>query len=256
MESTEVERMMLPKRYFLLFLSAFLLCGGAASKSALYDASPQPANLACRITGHYSNHSACLSPAAFRSFVSLDRHQPNGRLSKGKFLVASRQIRDPRFQETVILLIQHDLNGTVGLIVNRPTTVRLSDFFPEIKEGQGSEHFTYIGGPVGMTQVLLLIHVEKKLEGSQWIFDDVYVSSSKAVLEQLIEIPAGETKFRAYAGYAGWGSGQLEQEIARGDWHVAQADAKTIFIKPPAEIWPDLIRKTEMIRVESASERI
>lgn len=242
--------MILPKRYFLLFFSAFLLCGGAASKSVLYDASPQPANPACRITDRYSNHPSCLSPAAFHGFVSLDRHQPNGRLSKGKFLVASRQIRDPRFMESVILLVQHDLQGTVGLVVNRPTTARLSDFFTEIKEQRGEEHFTYIGGPVGMTQVQLLIRQPNKSEESQWIFDDVYVSSSKTVLDRLIKKPEGKVKFRAYAGYAGWFFGQLEQEVMRGDWRVVQADAETIFNKSATEIWPDLIRKLEIIQIE------
>ncbi len=238
------------KRYFLLFLSAFLLCGGAASKSVLYDASPQPANLYFRITDHYSNHPARLSPAAFHGFVSLDRHQPNSRLSKGKFLVASRQIRDPRFMETVILLVQHDLQGTLGLVINRPTTARLSDFFPEIKEQSGEEHFTYIGGPVGMTQIQLLIRQPNRSEESQWIFDDVYVSSSRTVFDRLVKKPDVKVKFHAYAGYAGWVFGQLEQEVMRGDWRVVQADAETIFNKSAAEIWPDLIRRTEIIRIE------
>lgn len=238
------------KRYFLLFLFTFFLCGGAASKSVLYDASAQRANLTGREADHYSKHPAPLSPAAFHGFVSLDRHQPNGRLSKGKFLVASRQIRDPRFMETVILLLQHDLNGTVGLVVNRPTTARISDFLPEIKEQHGEEHFTYIGGPVDMNQIHLLIRQPDRPEESQGIFDDVYVSSSRAVLERLIKKPDRKVKFRAYAGYAGWVFGQLEHEVMRGEWRVMQADAETIFNKSAAEVWPDLIRKTETIRIE------
>jgi len=238
------------KRYFLLCLSAFFLCGGAASKSILYDASSLPANPAFRKADHYSTHPASLSSAAFHGFVSLGRHQPNVRLSKGKFLVASRQIRDPRFAEAVILLVQHDLNGTVGLVVNRPTTATLSDFFPEIKEQRGEEHFTFIGGPVGMTQIQLLIRQPKRSEESHWIFDDVYFSLSKTVLERLIKNSDGKVKFRVYAGYAGWVFGQLEREVMRGDWRVVQADAETIFNKSASDIWPDLIRKTEIIRIE------
>jgi putative transcriptional regulator len=238
------------KRYFLLFLLAFILCGCTKTGSILYDASARQAKPADYRANHQADHPAFLSPPTFRSFVSLERRQLNGRLSKGKFLVASRNIRDPRFMETVILLVQHDLHGTAGLIVNRPTTARLSDFFPEIKEQHGEEHFTYIGGPVGITQISLLIRQPNKPEESQWIFDDIYVSASKTVFERLIKKPDGKAKFRAYAGYAGWSYGQLEQEVFRGDWQVVQADAETIFNKSASKIWPDLIRTTEIIRIE------
>ena len=234
--------MILSMRYFLSFLFAFILCGCTEMSSVLYDTSARQTNPA--------DHPVFLSPPTFHRFVSLDRHQPNGRLSKGKFLVAGRKIRDPRFMETVILLVQHDLHGTVGLVVNRPTTARLADLFPEIREQHGAEHFTYIGGPVGMAQGLLLIRQPDRAEESQWVFDDVYVSSSRTVLERLVKKPDGKTKFRAYAGYAGWFFGQLEQEVMTGDWRVVQADAETIFTKSAAEIWPELIRKTEIIRIE------
>lgn len=234
--------MIISKRYFLPFLFAFIVCGCTKTSSVLYDTSTRQTNPA--------DHPAFLPSPTFHGFVSLDRHQPNGRLSKGKFLVASRQIRDPRFMESVILLVRHDLQGTVGLVVNRPTTARLSDFFPEIKEQRGEEHFTYIGGPVGMTQIQLLIRQSNRSEESQWIFDDVYVSSSKTVFDRLIKKPDGKVNFRAYAGYAGWFFGQLEQEVMRGDWRVVEADAETIFNKSATEIWPDLIRTTEIIRIE------
>jgi putative transcriptional regulator len=177
---------------------------------------------------------------ASSSLASPGNPQLNSELSKGKFLIASRQLKDPRFAETVILLIHHDSDGTVGLIVNLPTTIKLSDLVPEIKEQQGKEHFTYIGGPVGMNQVLLLLRSRNKPEGCQWIFDDIYVSASRSVFEQLIKKPSGETTFRAYAGYAGWGAGQLEREVLQGGWQIAGADAEVIFKKPSSEVWKDL----------------
>ncbi len=197
-----------------------------------------------------TDHADLLPLPVSRNLGSLGNPQLNSRLSKGKFLVASRQIKDPRFRETVILLIHHDSDGTVGLIVNRPTTVKLSELVPEIKEQPGREHFTYIGGPVGMNQVLLLIHSRNKPEGCQRIFDDVYVSASRSVFEQLIKKPAGKATFRAYAGYAGWGNGQLEREVLRGDWQIAGADAESIFKKPASEIWQDLNRENEPIHID------
>ena len=182
--------------------------------------------------------------------VSLGNPGLIRKLSKGKFLIADRKLKDPRFLETVILLIHHDADGTVGLIVNLPTTIKLSDLVPEIKEQPGKEHFTYIGGPVGMNQVLLLLRSRNKPEGCQWIFEDVYVSASRSVLEQLIKKPSGETTFRAYAGYAGWGAGQLEREVLQGAWQIAGADAEAIFKKPSSEIWKDLNREEDSTYIE------
>ena len=184
------------------------------------------------------------------NLVSLGNPQLNSRLSKGKFLVASRKLKDARFMETVILLIHHDSNGTVGLIVNLPTTIKLSSLVPEIKEQPGKEHFTYIGGPVGVNQILLLVRSRNKPEGCHWIFDDVYVSASRSVFEQLMKEPSGEATFRAYAGYAGWGAGQLEWEVLKGDWQIAGADAEAIFKKPSSDIWKDLNRENDPIYIE------
>jgi len=185
-----------------------------------------------------------------RSLVSLGNPRSNSKLSKGKFLIASRQLKDPRFEETVILLIHHDSDGSVGLIINLPTTTKLSDLVPDIKEQPGKEHFAYIGGPVGMNQVLLLLRSRNKPEGCQWIFGDVYVSASRSVFDQLIKGPSGETTFRAYAGYAGWGAGQLEQEVLQGSWQIAGADAGVIFKKPSSEIWKNLNREKDPSYIE------
>jgi putative transcriptional regulator len=184
------------------------------------------------------------------SLVSPGKPQSNSRLSKGKFLVASRQLKDPRFMEAVILLIHHDSDGAMGLIVNLPTTIKLSELVPEIKEQPGKEHFTFIGGPVGMGQLFLLLRSRHKPEGSQWLFDDVYMSASRSVFEQLIKEPSGKTPFRVYAGYAGWGAGQLEREVGRGDWQIAGADAEVIFKKPSSGIWKDLNREKDPIFIE------
>jgi putative transcriptional regulator len=105
-----------------------------------------------------------------------------------------------------------------------------------------------------MNQVLLLIRSKNKPEGCQWIFDDVYVSASRSVFEQLIKKPSGKATFRAYAGYAGWGAGQLEREVLKGDWQIAGADAEVIFKKPSSEIWKYLNRENDPIYIELLPE--
>ncbi len=172
------------------------------------------------------------------------------RPSAGKFLVATRRITDPRFMEAVILLISHDRNGTMGLIINRPTEVKLSALLPDIKELQKSAETAFIGGPVGMGQLFMLIRSAAPPEDSLRIFRDVYVSTSKSVLQRAAGGGKGLEKFRLYAGYSGWGAGQLEQELLRGDWRILQADPETVFDKNPEKIWQDLIRRSSAILVE------
>ncbi|HXX58965.1 MAG TPA: YqgE/AlgH family protein [Thermodesulfovibrionales bacterium] len=184
------------------------------------------------------------------TFLSLDRVRSGDELSEGKFLVASRQITDPRFMETVILLTRHDSQGTVGLIVNHPTEIQLSQVFPEMKGLEQDAHVLYSGGPVGINQMQLLIHSQKELDETHRILKDVYLSSSRTVLERLLNGLRDKAQFHIYSGYAGWLPGQLEGEITRGDWHVVKADAETVFEKAPADIWPEFIRRTSVIQAQ------
>jgi putative transcriptional regulator len=91
--------------------------------------------------------------------------------------------------------------------------------------------------------MVLLIRSSSTLEEAQQVMADVYVSSSRKLFERLVDKADTGERFRVYAGYAGWAPGQLDREVARGDWHVLPADAETVFDKAPADIWPELIRK-------------
>ena len=175
-------------------------------------------------------------------------------LSKGKFLVAGRKLGDPRFQETIVLLISYDRNGAAGLIINRPIKMSLSDAFPDSRIFRKRKETVYFGGPVELNRVLFLIRSPGRPEKSGHVFDGVYVSSSRPVLDRLIGKPKTGERVRVYAGYAGWAAGQLEGEVSRGDWHVVQADAKTIFDKKSEKIWPELIRRGSELQVRSSRQ--
>jgi putative transcriptional regulator len=95
--------------------------------------------------------------------------------------------------------------------------------------------------------LLMLVRSRTKPNESNHVFADVYVTGSVAVLEQVIEMGWEGDRFRAYAGYAGWGAGQLDNEVARGDWHIAPADADTVFASKPADIWKRLIERASML---------
>lgn len=181
-----------------------------------------------------------------RSWAALPWHgasQAVTDLAKGKFLVAGRDLRDPNFAETVVLLIEYTADGAMGVVINRPTAVPLSEVFPEIEELRQRADRVHIGGPVGRTQLLLLVQSPHRHEGAHQVFGDVYVSGSRALLHRLAGETATGEKFRAYAGYAGWAPGQLDHEVSRGDWHILPATAQTIFDAAPEAIWPELIRQ-------------
>jgi len=171
------------------------------------------------------------------------------RLAAGKFLVAAEKMSDPRFKETVILICRYDSNGAMGLIVNRPTGTKLQAILPDVKGIQKITDTVYIGGPVEMEQLFLLVRSNSAPEESLHIFRNIYLNSSPTVLKELIGGGRKDDDFRVYAGYAGWNPDQLEREISHGDWHVFEGDDKLIFDRNPSSVWPDLILSTSVIQV-------
>jgi putative transcriptional regulator len=168
---------------------------------------------------------------------------PTKQPAKGRFLIASRTLGDPNFSETVLLLLAYDATGAVGVIINQPTTIRLRSLLPDVKELRDRSERVFRGGPVAGHLLLVLVRVPTRPASSQHIFGDVYVSGSRAVLRKALGKAGKTNRLRAYAGHAGWGPGQLDREIARGDWYVAPGDAKMIFDASPAAIWPKLIER-------------
>jgi len=163
-------------------------------------------------------------------------------LSVGSFLVASRSLLDPNFNQTVVLLLDYSEKGALGVIINRPTQVELGEMMSDLEgawEGAGT---VWVGGPVAHWQMVLLIRSKAALEGAERVFEDVHFTASRLVLEQVLQ---SETEFRTYAGYAGWGAGQLEGEIDRGSWHVLPGDPEMVFDKAPLELWRELITRGE-----------
>ena len=208
-------------------------------------------SLAFQVRTVFSAGSSGLGFRAPQRNAAVPRKNPGGfdskpELAKGMFLVASRQLRDPNFKETVVLLIDYGQDGAMGLVINRPSEVKLATVFPDIKELKERKDTIYVGGPVSVNQMLLLVGTSQMPEESQEVITDVYISSSWKVLERLMKNAAKDERFRIFAGYSGWAPNQLDFERARGDWHVLKADAETVFNKNPSEIWQELILRTSV----------
>lgn len=161
--------------------------------------------------------------------------------ARGSILVASRSLADPNFAETVILLLQLGPDGAVGVVVNRPTDIALSQALDQLPEVRGRKDRLQLGGPVDPFRVLLLLRSRSKPANSLQIFGDIYVTGSVGELKRVLSDRKEKAQFRVFAGYAGWGPGQLEQEVKRGDWLVAPSDPGSVFPGDPEGLWQRLV---------------
>lgn len=188
--------------------------------------------------------------------IAPDARPPDHELARGKFLIASRGLVDPNFSQSVVLVLEYDAKGALGLIVNRPTKVQLTELLPEIEELKERTDIVYVGGPVSKNRIVLLMRTEQQLPDAGRIFADTYVSSSMETLKQAVSMSGEGGTFHAFVGYAGWGPGQLDQEVSRGDWHVSPAQEAIVFDRAPEEIWPELIEKNSGQWVRNSLPRL
>jgi putative transcriptional regulator len=171
-------------------------------------------------------------------------------VAKGVLLVASPSMSDPNFHQTVLLIVEHGRGGTVGLILNRPTNVLVSEALPDFTILKRTTHRLFAGGPVEPTQLILLFRLTQLLPDTRQIVDGIYVGTPR-VLERIMTQPKPTETFRGFAGFAGWAPGQLEHEMLEGAWGVLPSTAFDIFDKDPAMLWPASISRLQAPRTIS-----
>lgn len=165
------------------------------------------------------------------------------RPAKGAFLIARRGLPDPNFFRSVVFLLRHNESGTLGVIVNRQTTVELAEAIPQVEGVDGKPHRLSLGGPVSRDRVSFLIRDSQPVDLGEHVIGDVYFGIDRLLLERLLKAGKPESELKVFAGYAGWSAGQLEKELARGDWHLATVDLGTIFCGGGESLWKTLINR-------------
>lgn len=161
--------------------------------------------------------------------------------AKGVFLVAKPRVSGT-FKQTVVLLLNHSKeDGTIGVIINRTTSVTLQEALPDLEFESEVPHRLFFGGPVAMNALIVVFRTGNPPEGAPHVMWDVYFSGELDVLEELLRRNKGANEMHVFMGYAGWGPGQLQWEINRGDWELVRGDRETVFEKEPELIWPELI---------------
>jgi putative transcriptional regulator len=159
------------------------------------------------------------------------------RLRPGVFLYAAPELQAPAFSESVVLLVSHDADGSLGLIVNRPTRFAVRDAVKALAEIRGLDLALYFGGPVQPEEIVALLRPAKPMEATR-VLPDVYFSTNSKDIQAAARAPEAASRLRVYAGYAGWAPGQLAGELRRGAWVVGPADARSVFTSDPSTLWP------------------
>lgn len=162
---------------------------------------------------------------------------------KGRFLVATDNLANTSFKETVILMTHYSSLGATGIAINRPAHIPLNEAFPTVKELGSLKESLYLGGPVKTNGIFVLMKTKRPHAGMKRVTDDIYFTVGlNAVIHGSSKAEDGEVA-RAYAGYAGWRAGQLQEEIKRGDWIIVETDTSIVFEENSDNLWQRLRKK-------------
>lgn len=159
---------------------------------------------------------------------------------RGQLLVAGPGLDDPNFRRTVVLVGEHSDEGAMGVVLNRVSTVTVEDAVPPIVELVSEDDLVHLGGPVQREAVVVLADFAEPERAASLVIDTI------GFLPGEIEDGAdlGDLRHvRVFAGYAGWGPGQLELELAEHSWLVLPARASDVFTDAPDALWAGVLRR-------------
>ena len=161
----------------------------------------------------------------------------------GMLLVASPTLLDPNFADTVVLLLDADGEGALGVVLNRPSGLRVSEVLADWGDVVAEPEVLFQGGPVSTDGALAVARLRPEVADPVG-FRPVVGPLGLVDLDAPVEL-VGECleALRIFAGYAGWGAGQLETEVARGDWYVVPGQPPDAFRRDPGCLWRDVLRR-------------
>lgn len=157
---------------------------------------------------------------------------------KGHLLIADGGLLDPNFRRTVVLVVDHDDEGAAGVILNRPGSMPVREAVPTLGGLVDEAEPVYVGGPVGPDAAVLLADFSDPSIAEDLVF---------GTIGMLGDLPSdgseGIGRLRVFGGYAGWGPGQLEEELSRDDWVTDIARPSDVFTTHPRELWAEVLKR-------------
>src|ERR687895_1217379 len=160
---------------------------------------------------------------------------------RGKLLLASPTMTDPNFSRSVILIAEHTEEGAMGLVLNRPAASTVAEAVPDLGWLAGEDEQVYVGGPVAETAVIVLAEFDRPEVAGALVEDDLgFIGTDADDPEQL---EGAVRRARVFAGHAGWGPGQLEDELAEDAWIVDSPRREEGFSEDPEDLWAAVLRR-------------
>ena len=158
---------------------------------------------------------------------------------KGHLLIAGPGLLDPNFRRTVVLVGEHSEEGALGVILNRASETTVDEAVPELTALVDGIESVHVGGPVQPSAIVVLAEFIDPERADALVLDSVGFLPSEVDPDALGEL----RRARVYAGYAGWGPGQLDDELEEGSWIVEPALPEDVFTGDPDELWSDVLRR-------------
>ncbi|HEY0517309.1 MAG TPA: YqgE/AlgH family protein [Solirubrobacteraceae bacterium] len=161
-------------------------------------------------------------------------------LLAGRLLLASTTLQDPNFTRSVVLIGMHTEEGALGLVLNRPSSATVMEAVPQLGALVDEEDPVYVGGPVQPGAIVVLAEFVDPAAAGVLVAGRIGLPGPDVPLEQLGE--ATERR-RVFAGYAGWGEGQLDAEVEAGDWIPHDPEPNDVFTQVPAQLWSSVLTR-------------
>ena len=182
--------------------------------------------------------AALLLALAISAPALAQQHLP----ANGLFLIAKPSLTDPNFAKTVVLVTQTEDGSTVGVIINRPSPLKLSQFLSQEYPTQNYRDPIYIGGPV-MRQAIIAVYRSDTAPAAAafHVLKNIYLTMHPDNINLLLA--AQDAQYRLYAGFSGWMPRQLESEVARDGWFLLPADESMVFRKSAEGLWEELVER-------------
>jgi putative transcriptional regulator len=158
----------------------------------------------------------------------------------GQLLLAAPTLLDPNFSRTVVLIGAHSEDGAMGVILNRPSQVTVGEAVPQLEPAVDDDDTVYLGGPVQPDSIVLLGEFIDPSPAGLLVLGRIGFPAPEAGVEELASSTA---RRRVYAGYAGWGEGQLDSELEQGDWIAQPALPNDVFTEEPEELWSTVMAR-------------
>jgi putative transcriptional regulator len=159
---------------------------------------------------------------------------------QGQLLIASPALIDPNFKRAVVLVAHHDEEGAMGLVLSRPSPATVAEVVPELLALANGDQTVYVGGPVQPSAVIAIAEFDASEASDASIFGHVGFVTEDADPDDLVGVAL---RVRVFAGYAGWGPGQLEAEVAEPSWIIEPAREEDVFAEDPSELWRVVLRR-------------